>query len=77
MYKSAGPSFVLPVIILSVNYLIVSGDNYPAPAAADAAPPKNQGNREARSAIHRSVYAPAAVPIFDHVFFALPRGVPV
>ena len=38
---------------------------YPAPAAAGAAPPKNQGNREARSAI----YATAGVPIFDHVFF--------
>ena len=37
----------------------------PAPAAAGAAPPKNQGNPEARSAI----YATAAVPIFDHVFF--------
>ena len=35
--------------------------------------PKNQGNREARSAI----YATAAVPIFDHVFIALPGGVPV
>ena len=30
---------------------------YPAPAAAGAAPPKNQSNREARSAI----YATAAV----------------
>ena len=39
--------------------------NNPAPAAAGATPPKNQGNREARSAI----YATAAVPIFDHVFF--------
>jgi len=47
------------------------GCAYPAPTAADAAPPKNQGNREARSAI----YATATVPIFDHVFFALPRGV--
>ena len=37
----------------------------PAPAAAGAAPPKIQGNREARSAI----YATAAVPIIDHVFF--------
>ena len=46
---------------------------YPAPTAAGAAPPKNQGNREARSAI----YATAAVPIFDHIFFTLPRGVPV
>ena len=46
---------------------------YPAPAVAGAAPPKNQGNREVRSAI----YATAAVPIFDHVFFALRRGVPV
>ena len=45
----------------------------PAPAVAGAAPPKNQGNREARIAI----YATAAVPIFDHVFFALPRRVPV
>ena len=43
---------------------------YPAPAAAGAAPPKNQGNREARS----TIYATATVPIFDHVFFALPRG---
>ena len=42
----------------------------PAPAAAGAAPPKNQGNREARSAI----YATAAVPIFDHVFLLLLRG---
>ena len=47
--------------------------SYPAPAAASAAPPKNQGNREARSAI----YATSAVPIFDHVFFALPRRVPI
>ena len=39
----------------------------------DAAPPKNQGNREARSAI----YATAAAPIFDHVFLALASGVPV
>ena len=46
---------------------------HPAPAAEGAAPPKNQGNREAGSAI----YATAAVPIFDHVFFALHRGVPV
>ena len=44
---------------------------YPAPAAAGAAPPKNQGNCEARVAI----YAPTAVPIFDHVFSALPMGV--
>ena len=48
-------------------------NGHPAPSAAGAAPPKNQGNREARSAIH----ATAAVPVFDHVFFALPRGVPV
>ena len=47
--------------------------NSPAPTAEGAAPSKNQGNREARSAI----YATAAMPIFDHVFFALPRGVPV
>ena len=46
---------------------------YPAPAGAGAAPPKNQGNCEARSAI----YATAAVPIFEHVFFALPREVPI
>ena len=45
----------------------------PAPAAAGSAPPKNQGNREARSAI----YATAAVPVFDHVFFALSMGLPV
>ena len=38
--------------------------NYPAPAVAGASPPKNQGNREARSAI----YATAAMPIFNHVF---------
>ena len=47
--------------------------NNPAPAAAGAAHPKNQGNREERSAI----YATVAVPIFDHIFFALPREVPV
>ena len=41
---------------------------YPATAAAGAAPPQNQGNREARSAIY-ATYATAAVPIFDHVFF--------
>ena len=46
---------------------------HPAPAVAGAAPPKNQGNREARSAI----YATAAVPILDHIFFALPMWVPV
>ena len=33
----------------------------------------DQGNREARSVI----YATAAVLIFDHVFFAFPRRVPV
>ena len=37
----------------------------PAPAAAGAAPPKNQVNHEARIVI----YAIAAVQIFDHVFF--------
>ena len=36
-------------------------------------PSQKPGNREARSVI----YATAAVPIFDHIFFALPRGVPV
>ena len=45
----------------------------PAPAAAGAAPPKNQGNREARSA----TYATAAVPFSTTFFSALPRGVPV
>ena len=45
----------------------------PAPAPVGAAPPKNQGNREARSA----TYATAAVSVLYHVFFALPRGVPV
>ena len=44
----------------------------PAPATAGAAPPKNQGNREASA-----IYATAVVPIFDHVFFYFPRGVPV
>ena len=43
---------------------------YPAPAAAGASPPKNQGNRKARSAI----YATAAVPIFDHVFLLFLGG---
>ena len=43
---------------------------HPAPAAAGAAPPKYQGNREARSAI----YATAAVPIFDHVFLLFLGG---
>ena len=46
------------------------GCAYPAPTAADAAPPKNQGNREARSAI----YTTATVPIFGHVFFLLFLG---
>ena len=50
----------------------------PAPVAAGAAPPKNQGNREAKSAIYMcSIYATAAFPIFDNIFFALPRGFPV
>ena len=53
--------------------LVFPVPGHPAPAGAGAAPPKKQGNREARSAI----YATAAVPIFDHDFFALPRGVPV
>ena len=38
---------------------------YPAPAVEGAAPPKDQGNRKAMSAI----YATAAVPVFDQVFF--------
>ena len=52
------------------SYLSCLSD--PVPAAAGAAPPKNQGNREASV-----IYATAAVPIFDHVFFPLPRRVPV
>ena len=55
---------------IPIKYLNWETNLNPAPALAGAAPPKNQGNREARSAI----YATAAVPIFDHVFFALPWG---
>ena len=44
--------------------------NSPAPTAEGAAPSKNQGNREARSAI----YATAAMPIFDHVFLLFLGG---
>ena len=52
-----------------IDILPYNNNNYyPAPAAAGAAPPQNQGNREARSAIY-ATYATAAVPIFDHVFF--------
>ena len=47
------------------NNSVDHGYRNPAPAAAGAAPPKNQGNREAKSAM----YATAAVPIFNHVFF--------
>ena len=61
------------IIILVLFIAIAKTVRDPAPAAAVAAPPQNQGNHEARNAI----YATAAVPIFDHVFFALPRGVPV
>ena len=46
--------------------------DYPAPAEAGAAPPELRP-RGAGSAI----YATAAGPIFDHVFFPLPRGFPV
>ena len=35
--------------------------------------PKTYGIREAR----RAIYATAAVPIFNHVYFDLPREVPV
>ena len=61
------------ISVIGISLVSIIRYKYPAPAAAGAAPPKNQGNREARSAI----YATVAVPIFDHVFFALPRGVPV
>ena len=53
-----------------MEHLIPKRMHNPAPATPGAAPPKNQGNREARSAT-------AAGPIFDHILFALPRGVPV
>ena len=49
---------IIPVQFLN-NYFC---ERHPAPAAAGAVPPKNQGNRDA-------IYATAAVPIFDHVFF--------
>ena len=55
------------VFMMSVFKYFIFVFKYPAPAGVGAAPPKNQGNPEAR----RAIYATAAVPIFDHVFFLL------
>ena len=58
------------VFMMSVFKYFIFVFKYPAPAGVGAAPPKNQGNPEAR----RAIYATAAVPIFDHVFFCSSYG---